>query len=203
MPDITKPYELTVDEKKIIKDNFKSHNDWDLPVFNTIKVNIRNYLRPIQNNRCCYCKRELGYDIGDVEIEHIIPKSKYEKFTFHTKNLALSCPGCNTKKSIKTVLYSSITNYPRSGTNFLLVQPHFDTYTNEIDVHYDFIYIPKSKKGVKTMDICDLYRFYVTETSGKKVVTNKDEISRIVEDIRNAPLSSVEQLIQALNNEIK
>ena len=85
-------------------------------MFNSIKENIVAHLRIQQNNTCCYCKYQLGFDIKQVDIEHIVPKSEYEQFTFENRNLALSCPPCNTKKSTKPVLNNSIVNYAKSLT---------------------------------------------------------------------------------------
>ena len=122
---ISIPYKLTAEEETIIANNFNSHSDWTKPVFNSIKVNIITHLRTQQGNTCCYCKYELGFDIKQVDIEHIIPKSEYEKFTFETRNLALSCPACNTKKSTKPVLKKAIVNYEISTDNNLVVLEYF------------------------------------------------------------------------------
>ncbi|TOH24941.1 hypothetical protein CGI85_24100, partial [Vibrio parahaemolyticus] len=99
--------------------HFSTHKDWEKGAFDSIKENLIADLRPKQNNKCCYCKSELGFDIKAVDIEHILPKSKHEKFTFHPKNLALSCPGCNTSKGSKEVVKRGVQNYPRSGANIV------------------------------------------------------------------------------------
>ena len=70
---IAKAYSLTASEKRTIKASFVTHNDWDKDIFQSIKDNIITHLRIEQDNECCYCKRQLGYDIKNVDIEHIIP----------------------------------------------------------------------------------------------------------------------------------
>src|SRR5690606_19612567 len=95
------PYRFTAGESTIIANNLSTHTDWTKVVFNLIKENIIAHLRIQQDNTCCYCKYQLGFDIKQVDIEHIIPKSEYGQFTFESQNLALSCPACNTKKSTK------------------------------------------------------------------------------------------------------
>lgn len=168
---ITNPYTFTEAEKNIILKNFNVHSDWENEVFKTVKKNIIAHLRIEQDNKCCYCKRELGIDIKDVDIEHIIPKSKYEKFTFFPKNLALSCPGCNTKKSKKDVLVKPIVNYPRSSTPFRIIHAHYDKYSQHIDIAGDCIYVALTKKGSETITLCELFRLRKVEDHVKKNTT--------------------------------
>ena len=118
---IKNPYNYTAEEIAIISRYFSIHNHWTKTIFNTIKQNVISHLRIQQNNLCCYCKYKLGFDIRQVEIEHIIPKAEYPNFTFEPLNLALSCPACNTKKNTKPVLYNAIVNYPTEGTNFKII----------------------------------------------------------------------------------
>ena len=77
---INNPYSFSSNEKSLIKREYCNYNDWEKNVFKDIKSNIVNHLRLEQNNRCCYCGKELGFDIKAVDIEHIIPISFYPKF---------------------------------------------------------------------------------------------------------------------------
>src|SRR5690606_34025144 len=116
---------------------------------------------------CCYCKYQLGFDIKQVDIEHIIPKSEYEKFTFESLNLALSCPACHTKKSTNPVLFNPIVNYPNDGTNFTIVHAHFDEYSNHIDIINSCVFVAKTKKGSETITFCELFRLSTVEQKVK------------------------------------
>ena len=71
---IENPYKFEIDELALIEIHFASHEDWDKNVFSSLKGKIRDDLRQKQDNKCCYCKKELGFDLKDVDIEHIIPK---------------------------------------------------------------------------------------------------------------------------------
>ncbi len=70
---INEPYRMSSEDDKIIGGNFKSHSDWDKAVFDSIKVSIIDDLRPKQENKCCYCRTELGFDIKAIDIEHVVP----------------------------------------------------------------------------------------------------------------------------------
>ena len=48
------PYIFSREELQCIKDNFTSHIDWEKVIFNDIKKNIVDHLRPQQGNTCCY-----------------------------------------------------------------------------------------------------------------------------------------------------
>lgn len=189
------PYKFLTTEKKVIKDYFSVHTDWEKDVFDDIKENLKKYLRAQQDNKCCYCKRELGFDIKEVDIEHIIPKSRFEKFTFHDKNLALSCPACNTIKSTNCVLVkNSIIHYPSNGTNFKIIHAHYDDYSTHIKVDDGCVYIAKSKKGSETITICGLYRLSGVEENAKRFRTGQSQLAKLVEDLRTAKIESPELL---------
>lgn len=181
---IKTPYKINSKEKKLIQDRFDVHEDWSKECFKTLKDSIIEHLRKEQNNKCCYCKRELGFDLKEVEIEHIIPKAEYVGFTFHMKNLALSCPGCNTSKNAGQVLYKPVKNYPRNGNNFKIIHAHYDDYERHITIHFESIYEGTDDKGVNTIGACKLYRL--------KSVMQKQRES----DIKNGSLTF--KLVQAL-----
>lgn len=195
---ISEPYALSKEEQKLIGNNFQSHNDWEKGTFYSIKINIVNDLRTKQENKCCYCRTELGFDIKSVDIEHVIPKCQYSSYTFHTKNLALSCPGCNTSKGKKNVLFKPIKRYPRSGSNILIVHPHFDDYYSCIAIHDGAIYEGLNDKGCETIKQCKIFRLKDVIRKKKEMKASLSPIQRLVEDIRNASESDKEQLLNAL-----
>lgn len=195
---INEPYKLSAEDEKTIVSNFKSHNDWDKIAFDSIKTSIIDDLRPKQENKCCYCRIELGFDIKAVDIEHIIPKSQYPQFTFYTKNLALSCPGCNTSKGKKNVLGKPIKRYPLTGNNLIIIHPHFDDYFSCIAIHDGAIYEGLNDKGCETIKQCKIYRLKEVIKRRKALSSNLNPIQELVENIRNADDSEKKQLLQAL-----
>ena len=183
---IVNPYDFTDDENSLISLNFSNHDDWYKPVFDGVRENLRNHLRTEQNNKCCYCQQELGFDLKEVDIEHIIPKSEISYFTFHNKNLALSCPACNTIKHDKSVFIKSIKlkKYPVNSKNIKIIHPHFDNYDKNIQILDDSVYAARTLKGSETISICGLYRFWEVIEKAKKFRTKKSPIANMVEEIR-------------------
>lgn len=196
---ILTPYCLTTSEIKIISSNFSGHKDWEKGVFDSIKENLIADLRPKQDNKCCYCKRELGFDIKAVDIEHILPKSKYEKFTFSPKNLALSCPGCNTSKGAKEVLKKAIKVYPRSGSNIIIVHAHFDDYNSSIEIHSNAVYEGLNDKGCETIKQCKLYRLKNVQKRAKEARSERSPIQKLIENLRLAPQEQQQQFIDQIS----
>ena len=183
---ISSPCQLTNADKIIISTHFATHLDWEKPVFDAIKTKVRDNLRPKQNNKCCYCKKELGYDIKEVDIEHIVPKSEYQNFTFVPLNLALSCPACNTKKGESKILSKEIKRYPKTTKSFLIVHAHYDSYNQHIIIHDGCVFEGITKKGCRTIEVCELFRLKVVEQKAKKVISSRTSHSSLIDLVLKA-----------------
>lgn len=200
---INNPYFLSKEDALTIRKNFAVHTDWEKAAFEHIKKKIIDHLRQEQNNKCCYCQAELGFDLKTVDIEHIIPKSKFEKFTFHPKNLALACPGCNTSKGKKSVTLKDIVRYPSSGRNITIIHPHFDHYYNHVQIHADAIYQGLDDKGCETIKICKLYRLKNVLRRQRERIVKKSPLHELVEALRASTLEEQAELAGELIKIIK
>lgn len=200
---INNPYTFSAEELATIKNNFKTHTDWEKSAFNDIKENIVHHLRQEQDNKCCYCKTELGYDLKAVDIDHIIPKSKYEKFTFHPKNLALACPGCNTSKGKKSITTNKIVQYPRSGRNISIIHAHYDIYSRHIEIHENAIYEGLNAKGCETIKTCKLFRLKAVLSKQRSNKTKESPIRSLVEALRTSTPAEQADLAEELMNILK
>lgn len=201
---ILKAYDLTDLEKKLVKNKFTCHTDWDTSSsFDEIKKNIRDFLRNEQDNKCCYCKRELGFDIKEVDIEHIIPKSLHWKFTFEPLNLALSCPACNTKKGDTNILSKSIVRYPKNSKKITIVHAHYDDYDKNINIIDNCIFEPLTKKGSHTITVCELFRLKIVEKKAKATITARTPESKLIEYIVNASPEELGKAMIELSKRIK
>jgi uncharacterized protein (TIGR02646 family) len=200
---IDHPYEFDGDDLILIDNNFVIHEDWDKNIFSGLKEKIRDDLRPKQNNKCCYCKRELGHDIKEVDIEHIIPKATYPDFTFTPENLALSCPGCNTIKGDKSVLLKRIVRHPSHSNHHSIVHPHYDIYENHILIHNGCVFEAISKKGSHTITVCQLFRLKIVEKKAKEALKQKSKESELINLIMNASKDELTDAMTELMKRIK
>ncbi|HDR7385655.1 TPA: HNH endonuclease [Bacillus toyonensis] len=158
-------YRLTEEDK----DNVKKYGyKWDEPNLQYLKNKIRDHL--IRDTKyggyCYYCKWPIGTGTTPGDIEHIVHKSEYKLFAYEPMNLTLACDRCNTAKSKKDVLVTSLSNsytvddYPIDPSAFKIVHAHIDQYDKCIEIkdYIFFIGIDDANKGKRTIEICNLTR---------------------------------------------
>lgn len=174
------PYCFDDDEQKLINENYKSHKDWSKSNLQLVKNNLKQYLRYVQKNQCCYCRQDLGFDYRLVDIEHIVDKRDHWSFGFEPRNLALSCPACNScKTDQETLKDKSVKEYPEDGDSFVIIHPYFDNYSDHIDVHYP-VFVSWSKKGDKTIEYCKLNRLRNVEARQKETMQKMSLVNALL-----------------------
>lgn len=135
-------------------------NDADIK---KIKKHIKDHYIKAQNYTCPYCAQRLVVKHNAAwDVDHIIPKSSHPEFLFVEKNLCVTCKDCNLEKSNKNVLCEEkVIEFPEESCDYIFVHPHFDEYSKHVDVVKEaLVYRPITEKGVKTIQICGLQRFY-------------------------------------------
>lgn len=168
---IRQTYVFSEAEKQQITDCYNCANDWTKDSLNDIKSRMREHLRVWQQDQCCYCRQELGYDQRESDLEHIVDKSGHWKFGFTPQNIALSCPACNSIKTSQEVLVDekvNVAEYPTDGASFKIVHPYFDRYSDHITILANSVYQSKSDKGANLIAMCHLYRLASVEEKAKK-----------------------------------
>lgn len=88
---------FTSQEVQKMKDSVASgHKSWNEQSLKPLKDRIKAHNLIKQMNNCCYCSKELTGEFAMlIDIEHILPKSKFLKHMFSSKNLSISCKRCN------------------------------------------------------------------------------------------------------------
>ncbi len=131
---------FTEQELALIEKAKKAGGDvWNHEDLTDIKRKIKVYYRNLDNSEsCCYCKRDFRDEFNMViDIEHILPKSKYAEFMFDIHNLNISCKRCN--MNIKRERHDFVVNtatvragYRQSG-QYHFIHPNLDRYADNID----------------------------------------------------------------------
>lgn len=160
-----KAIEFTKEQKARIKEVVEAtefnHINWSNDSLESLRSSIRSYYRNAQNFLCCYCKNPVSLtSAANCQVEHIAPKSRYKKFIFTAENLCVACADCNSAKQSIDVIKplpsnKQRTRYPTSS-QFLIVHPHFDIYSDHIRKFGERFYFPRTKKGENTRTICKL-----------------------------------------------
>lgn len=71
---------------------------WESPHVALIKQRLKAHKRREQSERCCYCQRSIFGEFNMVlDIEHVLPKSRFSHCIFDLPNLAVACAKCNRK----------------------------------------------------------------------------------------------------------
>lgn len=160
---IDTPYIKTEDDEGLIREASPQVNhseDWEKSCLSDFKARVRDYYRKKQNRRCAYCRTIVKTSQASAEIEHIIPKSERPEWMYEPLNYCMSCKMCNTKKSTNGVLKDGVyKSFPNDSTDYLIVHPHLDKYSQHINIIDGILYEGLTDKGKETIRICKLDRY--------------------------------------------
>lgn len=163
---INASYNPVVAEQNAI-DSFTSYNikNWDSRKkgINSFKKNIRIHLEPKQKERCAYCRQYIQASGKGEHLDHIVAKDDRPQWMFVSKNLVLSCSGCNTPKNAAQVLnrpHSRRTvNFPTTSNAFKIFNPYYDTWSDHFLIDDEiFVQAKPNTKGDFTVNTCKLFR---------------------------------------------
>jgi len=130
-----------------------------------IKSEIKDCYLLQQDYACVYCQQRIQVEHHAAwDTEHIIPKSSHPQFMFVPQNLCVACKDCNNEKRVKDVLVNpSRVTFPTSSKDYLIFHPHFDEFSTHIRLlPHSLFFMPKSDKGIKTIEVCGLLRFLLS-----------------------------------------
>lgn len=132
---------------------------WNNPLVSDFKSKIKQYYRVLENEQCCYCKKNFQGEFKMViDIEHILPKGKaeFQDLMFVLTNLNIACKRCNMNiKGTKTDFVFNITNSAQNHTdssNYKFIHPNVDNYFDHLSVYQ---HIENEKKLIKYKIIAD------------------------------------------------
>ncbi len=102
---------------------------------------------------------DVSLATGYFEIEHIIPKSVHPEWMYEPIKLCVACSICNSSKKSKNVLnLDDYSKLPLSSSDYVIIHPHFDKYFDNIQIVDNLLYVGLTKKGINTIEICNLMR---------------------------------------------
>lgn len=203
------PFSFTDEDYNNIKDAINDGGKiWENPKLNDVKSKIKKYFRKINNEQCCYCRKDTTDEFNMVlDIEHVLPKSNYRKFMFTPFNLNVSCKRCNMKiKGERTDFIVDIDNIESNANNssqYHFSHPNLDNYFLNIEYHVEIYNNKKlikykclTPKGFYTYDFFKLRQMEVNslnkaqgiavennELSDKISTQNQEEIESLLANI--------------------
>lgn len=188
-----------IDQQNIEKAKAEGGKVWENEILQELKKKIKSYYRETLKEQCCYCRKNFDGEFDLViDIEHILPKSKFKDLMFNLKNLSISCKRCNMK--IKKDDVSFLENIDEIKVNFedsslyRFIHPNFDnyfshlknftvTFNNKKIIKYQVV--PQSSKGQYTYDYFRLNELEVdsiNEAQGLEKSTLSNNVSTEITD---------------------
>lgn len=165
-------------------------NIWENPKLDDFKRKIKDYYRSI-NNECCYCKKNFVGEFNMViDIEHVLPKSKFKDLMFAIYNLNIACKRCNMNiKRERTdflVGANAVVLNTKDSSEYKIIHPNFDQYHEHIEYFSSadnqkkiikYKVIAGSKKGQFTFDYFKLQDLEIDTINQAQGLGSKQEFS--------------------------
>jgi len=127
----------------------------------TIMSALRDHLALLQDENCCYCRQPLLKGGYSRQIEHVLPRAVYGRFSFHFWNLAVVCERCNRIKSEEGYqpVPLDLNDYPDHTSFSDYFHPRFHTHKGHIsftevacsDFRY-IVYVGQTPQGRKLVE---------------------------------------------------
>ncbi len=203
---------FTEEEKVLIQEAIAEGGDiWNNDKVADIKVKIKKHYRDLyENEACCYCRRDFKDEFNMViDIEHILPKSKYGEFMFELGNLNISCKRCNMliKKERHDFVVDLATirvNYQVSA-QYRFIHPNLDVYHDNLS-HFNFAYnnlklvkfTAKSKKGEYTIDYFHLKKIEINNFNNAQGIVLKTDGDFLSVNLSEQDSDALEGLLKNL-----
>lgn len=168
---------------------------WNSPLIADFKQKAKAYYRDSLNEQCCYCRKNtLGEFRMVLDIEHILPKSKFPQYMFATFNLSISCKRCN--MNIKKEDVSFVTDLtqvdatPRHSGLYRIIHPNEDNYFDHLSYYTQTIdnkkivkykIVNESSKGQYTYDYFKLSELEIDSINQAQGLQTDEEVSELID----------------------
>jgi len=187
----------------------KGGNVWEDPTLEDIKQRIKTHYRNGNAGHCCYCHRSFRGEFKfDIDIEHVLPKSKFLQFIFELFNLNISCKRCNMliKKERTDFLIDadSIAQNPQQSDRYHLIHPNFDYYFDYMDYEVNIKneiemvkFTPNRPKGEYTYDFFRLNEIEIdmfNQAQGIRSVKSDETLLSLPRDIKDDVKDLIDKL---------
>lgn len=124
-----KAFEFSAAEQAAIAAAMTTAKPWDQAEVADIRKRIKEFHLVLNEHVCCYCQRDLKGEFKLViDVEHVLPSSKFKPQTFEIWNLSASCKRCNMciKKADIAFLDVEGAGSLLDSARYKLAHPNFD-----------------------------------------------------------------------------
>jgi hypothetical protein len=174
-------------------------NVWSNNLLSDVKIKIKDHYIKNDLPSCCYCSRLFVDEFRMViDIEHILPQSKYEDLRFQEQNLNIACKRCNME--IKKARLDFLNDQATIGTDYYrsrhykFIHPNLDTYDEHLkiisgrngNITFNKYIILSQTKGKFTYEYFELKEFEINNLNQAQGIKKLSILSRDIPDyLRN------------------
>lgn len=146
--------------------------DWNGAELKGLRSRIRAFYRSVLKDECCYCRKQFLDDHPlAVDIEHVLPKSKFHSFAISAVNLTVACKRCNMtiKRDRLDFLHGftidQVMEAAESSQTYEIIHPNLDDYYEHVSIRSvaidaftlrRYLIVSDSEKGRRTVEFFDL-----------------------------------------------
>ncbi len=144
----------TLTDLRNIDQAYKEANPWESEHIKPFKAWIKRQKREIQGESCCYCLRDTTDEFSlSLDLEHILPKSKFEKNIFDFSNIAVACKRCNMriKQARLDFLNLNLDEYRLKWSYKIYKSKNYKFIHPTLDNTYEHIHIEEQRKNEKKL----------------------------------------------------
>lgn len=139
------------------------------------KSYIRRELLSQSHGKCCYCECKVDEESKYLEVDHFLPKDKYEENVVVWKNLLSSCKRCNGKKSNhdtgRNPIIHPVNDNPKDHIRFRAYRFYEKT--------------PLGKRTIEVVDLNDRSRLVEKRFEiGERIIKELNELEDIAKDFQ-------------------
>lgn len=120
-------FEFSAAEKEAIKAAMATPKPWEQAEVAEVRQRIKKFHLALNEHVCCYCQRDLNGEFEMViDVEHVLPTSKFKSQTFEIWNLSASCKRCNMRVKKADVAFLEEAGSLLDSARYKLAHPNFD-----------------------------------------------------------------------------
>jgi hypothetical protein len=120
-------FEFSAAEQGAIAVAMATAKPWEQAGVAEIRKRIKLFHLELNEHVCCYCQRDLKGEFNLViDVEHVLPSSKFKPQTFEIWNLSASCKRCNMHIKKADVTFLEETGSLLDPARYKLAHPNFD-----------------------------------------------------------------------------
>jgi hypothetical protein len=172
---------FTQQERELI-DRLSVAGGWDDDEAEGLRRKIKDHFMAVDVPCCCYCRLSMSpWHRITIDVEHVLPKQQFPRFTFDPRNLNISCKRCNMEiKGTDIAFYLGQANeaapfrsqlYSFAHPNLDAPNDHLQILSLQVNAKLLIWYLRQTPKGEFTYEYFELNEIETNSFTAAQGVT--------------------------------